>query len=437
MSNEPRNRRHTLPVGPRSLGTGLAGTVLFGLGLLLVGAIGPARHPTPSSLQAEGTGTMEACTVGIATGRATRDGRPMIWKTRDSAGTDNEVVWVTSAPIHYLAVVDAGSPAAWMGLNERGFAILNSASSDLPGGRGTGNGQVMSQVLGTCSSVAEFEAYLGRTNTTGRSTQANYLVLDAGGAVAIYETAGNAYWKYDANDPETAPYGYLVKTNFAFHGGGQGGIERYYRTSLLVPGYHAAGRLEPRSILRQQMRDFARPTGEPLPIPFPDSWEAGKPAGYIHVDKSICRTSSVSAAVMQGVKPGEPATLSTFWVMLGQPAASITLPYWPVGPTPPEADGPRTAPLCDASRRIRDLLFDLPGADNRHFLDTRKLKDGHGGGLWPITLAAEDSIFTATDALLNEWRRRQPTAATILQAEGALAKYALGKLQYGYSTLKR
>jgi hypothetical protein len=205
----------------------------------------------------------------------------------------------------------------------------------------------------------------------------------------------------------------------------------------LVPGFHAAGRLEPRSILQQQMRDFARPTGETLPVPFDGTWEAGTPAGYIHVDKSICRTSTVSVAVMQGVKPGEPATLSTFWVMLGQPAASITVPYWPVGPTPPEADGPRTAPLCDASRRIRNLLFDLPGPENRHFLDTRKLRDGRGGGLWSLTLAAEDSIFTATDALLNGWRRRPPTAATILQAEGTLATYALGILQNGYSTLRR
>ncbi len=426
MPRETRNRRRT-----GLLGAGLISTVLF-----LFSSFGPARRGLTTSFP-PGSAAVEECTVGVATGRATRDGRPMIWKTRDAPGTDNEVVWVTSAPIHYLAVVDAGSPSAWMGLNERGFAILNSASSDLPGGRGTGNGQVMSQVLGTCSSVAEFEAYLERTNTTGRSTQANYLVLDAGGAVAIYETAGNAYWKYDANDPQTAPYGYLVKTNFAFHGGGQGGIERYHRTSRLVPGYHAADRLEPRSILRQQMRDFARPTGESLPVPFEGSWEPDRPAGYIHVDKSICRTSSVSAAVMQGVKPGEPPTLSTFWVMLGQPAASIALPYWPVGATPPEADGARTAPLCDASKRIRDLLFDLPGAGNQHFLDTRKLRDGHGGGLWSLTLAAEDSIWTAAEAHLREWRRIQPTASTILQAEGALARYALGILQNGYSTLKR
>jgi len=379
---------------------------------------------------------LEECTIGAASGRATTDGRPMIWKTRDASSTNNEVVWVTSYPIDYLAVRDARGNSSWMGLNEHGFAILNSVSSDLPGGStGPGNGSVMTEVLGTCSTLAAFEAYLKETNRTGRTTRANYIVMDSTGAVAIYETAGSEYWKYDVNDPEIAPDGYLVKTNFAWHGGGQGGIERFNRTSKLVPGYHAAGELNHRSILQRQMRDFSRPTGEPLAIPFGDRWESEKPLGYIHVDKSICRTSSVSAAVMQGVRPGEPAFLSTFWVMLGQPAASITVPYWPVGPTPPEADGPQTAPLNDISNRIRGLLFDLP--EERHFMNTQKLKDGSGGGLWGITMAAEDSILTATEVLLTDWRRRPPRPAVILEAEMTFARYALGILKNGYSDLVR
>jgi hypothetical protein len=404
-------------------------------GALLVGAIllilvGRSPLPAPASL--------EECTVGLATGRATSDGRPMIWKTRDASALNNEVVWVSDRPIPYVAVVTAGYSSVWMGINQQGFAILNSQSSDLPTERsGPGNGQVMERALGECATVAEFEAYLERTNRTGRSTQANFLVLDATGAVALFETAGRAFWKYDVNDPSVAPYGYLVKTNFAYHGGGQGGIERFHRTSRLVPGYHAAGALNPRSILQKQMRDFSRPTGEPLPVPFPDRWEEGKPVGYIHVDKSICRTSSVSAAVMQGVKPDEPAQLSTLWAMLGQPAASISIPYWPVGPTPPESDGPETAPLCDVSLQIRGLLFDLPGAEDRHFLDTRKLRDGRGAGLWSLTLAAEDSILDASAKLLDGWRQRPPQAAEILQVEATFTRYALGILQNGYNSLNR
>jgi len=415
-----RHRHHLLAILPAALLTGA---------LLLV-LVGRSPLPAPAGL--------EECTVGLATGRATSDGRPMIWKTRDAGSLNNEVVWVSDRPIPYVGVVTAGYSSVWMGINQQGFAILNSQSSDLPPERsGPGNGGVMEWALGECATVAEFESYLEQTNRSGRMTQANFLVLDATGAVALFETAGRAFWKYDVNDPAVAPYGYLVKTNFAFHGGGQGGIERFHRTSRLVPGYHAAGELNPRSILQKQMRDFSRPTGEPLPVPFTDRWEEGKPVGYIHVDKSICRTTSVSAAVMQGVKPGEPARLSTLWAMLGQPAASITIPYWPVGPTPPEADGPETAPLCDVSQRIRGLLFDLPGAEDRHFLDTRKLRDGRGGGLWSLTLAAEDSILDASAKLLDGWRRQPPRPAEILQVEATFTRYALGILQNAYHTLNR
>jgi hypothetical protein len=414
----------------RNLRYGMMGTLL--IALALAGASWRAAPDLPVTSDF----SFEECTIGAASGRATSDGRPMIWKTRDASSTNNEVVWVTSHSIDYVAVTDAGRSSAWMGLNENGFAILNSVSSDLPGGRsGPGNGSLMTEVLGLCSTLVELEAYLERTNLTGRSTRANYIAMDATGAVAIYETAGNEFWKYDVNDPETAPDGYLVKTNFAWHGGGRGGIERFHRTSQLVPAFHAAGELDYRSILQRQMRDFSRPTGEALPVPFEDCWDPDKPEGYIHVDKSICRTSTVSAAVMQGVRPGEPPSLSTFWVMLGQPAASITVPYWPVGPTPPEADGSQTAPLNDASRQLRGLLFDLPG--ERHFLDTRKLKSGVGGGLWGITMAAEDSILTAAETLLAEWRQQPPRAAEILQAEAAFARYALGILRKGYTTIAR
>jgi len=419
----PSLERYRLP-----LGAALLLGALFTAALLL-SSPGQESSPLPDTGE---------CTVGLASGRATSDGRPMIWKTRDAGAIHNEVVWVGDREIPYVAVVTAGHSSVWMGINREGFAILNSLSSDLPGGEsGPGNGGVMEHALGACATVAEFEDYLERTNRSGRRTRANFAVLDASGAVALFETSGDSFWKYDANDPEVAPYGYLVKTNFAYHGGGEGGIERFHRTSRLVPGYHAAGELNPRSILQDQMRDFSRPTGEPLPVPFEERWEPDKPVGYIHVDKSICRTTSVSAAVMQGVRGGEPSELSTLWAMLGQPAASITIPYWPVGPTPPEADGPETAPLCDVSRKIRGMLFDLPGEENRHFLDTRKLRDGRGGGVWSITLAAEDSILTAAGELLEEWRRHPPTTDEILQVEERFTDYALGILQNAYSTLRR
>lgn len=76
-----------------------------------------------------------------------------------------------------------------MGVNEHGFAIINSAISDLPTNKqGIGNGALMKTVLGSCKTVVQFENYLKSTNKTGRATQANFAVMDTTGAAAIFET---------------------------------------------------------------------------------------------------------------------------------------------------------------------------------------------------------------------------------------------------------
>ena len=46
----------------------------------------------------------EECTVGVACGKATPDGRPLLWKTRDTNAKNNEVVYVTDGTYKYLAL---------------------------------------------------------------------------------------------------------------------------------------------------------------------------------------------------------------------------------------------------------------------------------------------------------------------------------------------
>ena len=151
------------------------------------------------------------------------------------------------------------------------------------------------------------------------------------------------------------------------------------------------------------------------------------PYGYIYTYKSICRSTSVSAAVIQGILPGESAKLSTMWTMLGQPAASIAVPYWPVGKTPAEANGISTAPLCNIARQIKSFLFDYE--TDRHYIDSYQLLDGNGGGLWARTFPAEDSIFAAAEEKLDYWRTDSLITGEMLTTEKALAKYAHSILQ--------
>ncbi|MFC1553485.1 carcinine hydrolase/isopenicillin-N N-acyltransferase family protein [candidate division KSB1 bacterium] len=399
---------------------------------------------------------LEECTIGVASGKATTDGRPMIWKTRDfTSAPNNEIYYNTSGNINFVCVVTAnGSPNsdAWMGINEKGFAILNSVSSDLPGSSrtGMGNGGFMRHALANCGTVADFEILLKETDVSGRTTKANFAVLDAIGAVAIYETANNQHWKYDANDPKTAPDGYLVKTNFAFNGGGKGGIERFERTTKLVPGYFKKGELNYKSILRDQMRDFVDKDNNPIELPFKDKWDEKSPYGYISCNLCICRPSSVSAAVMQGVKPGEDPRLSTLWAMLGQPAMSITVPYWPVGPAPEAANGSRTAPLADISNKIKELLFDhvemavdprtqreARTRASRNLIDSFKLRDENGNGLWAEIFPAEDKIFEKAEANLENWRKTGVNTEDMLKTESLLSSSALSALEKAYENLLR
>lgn len=372
--------------------------------------------------------SLSACTIGVAAGRATPDGRPLVWKTRDnSAERDNELVYNTSFKIPFLEITNAGGTSAWMGLNRSGFAILNTVCEDLPvTGSGLSNGVLMRNALGSCNTLAEFETFL--QNNDHGNTHGNFGAIDSTGAAAIFEISGTSYWKYDATDSATAPYGYVIRTNFAANGDGVNGsgYDRFQRSADLMYDFYRGDSLSYKSILRYQMRDFSDSKSNPVPVPFPDRWVSYRPYGYIHTGSSICRNSSVSTVVMQGILSGEPSWLSTMWTMLGAPMSSIAVPYWPVGSTPPQANGNSTAPLCDVSLDIRSYLYDYP--ENSYYLDSYKLRDGQGGGIWPQIFAAEDSILTAAQQQLEQWRINGTSALELQSYQAQAAVSALDKL---------
>ena len=308
----------------------------------------------------------------------------------------------------FIAVVTPGAlEYCWMGVNEKGFAIINAYAPDLPGSY-EDNCSFMKDAIGTCATVGDFQALLDDTNITGRRTQSNYGVIDSTGAAIIFETCNTSYWKFDANDTIVAPKGYIIRTNFSVHGGGEGGVERYVRSSKLISNFYSGDSLNYKSILRYQMRDFSDNLSQPLSIPYDDKLFTDTPYGFICTSKSICRGSSVSAAVIQGVLMGESPRLSTMWTILGQPATTIAVPYWPVGKTPTVSYRSPISSLCDLAIKLREELFEVIYVSliqsNCDFIDTYKLKYENGLGLWSKTFPAEDSIFIAAENLLDKWR---------------------------------
>lgn len=380
---------------------------------------------------------LEECTAGVASGKATVDGRPLLWKTRDAGATNNEVIWNTSGRYHFVSVVSTGyQNSSWMGVNEKGFSIINTLSMDLsPADSGPGNGDFMVQALQECATVEEFQALLEATNESGRRTRTNYGVIDATGAAAFFETAGHRFWRYDAQDTEL---GYLVRTNFAINGtraGGKrpGSMDRYLQTEDLMLDFFRTDGIDFREIVKIQVRSFGDPDGNLVELPITESFQGHAPGFYPH-NSSINRNSSVSFSVIQGVLPDEDPRLSTMWTILGQPSTGILVPYWPVGETPPEADGPETAPLNDLANQIRANLYAEPGRDldpdqRPLFINTGKLRNEDGSGTWRLMMPVEDSIIAESEERLERWRESGAQVQEMLATEETMTARALAALE--------
>jgi hypothetical protein len=335
-----------------------------------------------------------------------------------------------------------------MGVNERGFSIINTLSMDLPAAdSGMHNGTFMAHALRECATVDEFERLLKQTNEAGRRTNTNYGVIDATGAAAFFETAGHEFWRYDAADTEK---GYILRTNFARNGDGSRGdppysMDRYLLTEQLMIDFYRTDKIDFKEIVKTQVRSFGNSDGTLVPLPFTETIE-GYERGYFPHNSSINRNSTVSFAVIQGVHFHEDARLSTMWTILGQPSTGVLVPYWPVGETPPEANGPETAPLCDAANQIRQELyweFENPAPNDERvrplFINTLDLLDENGDGIWKITMPVEDSIITESEMALEGWRESGIDIDEMLATEQNMASRALRVIQsaYEYLTTRR
>jgi len=363
----------------------------------------------------------EECTTAVVSGGATPDGRPLLWKNRDVDEQNNKVVLVSDGALAAVAIASAGtSSSVWMGVNIAGFAIENSNSEDLEGTSGTGNGSFMRQALTSCATVADFEALLVQTNTAGRTTRANYGVIDASGGAALFEVGNHTFRKYDATDPSDAPDGFIVRTNFAFTGDGSGtGQVRYDRAVALLDGAVLSDSLTHAFLLRYAARDLKNDAVDPYPLPY-EGGQDGRPAGYVRTVYSINRESTRSATVFRGVRSAEDPGLTTMWTILGEPVCSVALPVWPLaGSVPAALGGPATAPLCDAAIVRRALCYSL--MTSPEYIDTRALVDGTGGGVFACTEPIEDRALLRAEAALETWRASFPAPQAVAQFQNALA----------------
>ncbi len=363
----------------------------------------------------------DGCTTAVVSGKATVDSRPLLWKNRDTEEVQNKVAFFSGGKYDVIGVVTADSTSSvWMGINSAGLAIENSVSSDLEGTSSAENGSFMKYALQNCATVGEFEQLLIQTNDSGRKTQANYGLIDAFGGAAIFETGNHTYMRFDANDPTVAPLGFIVRTNYAFTGGGGGsGYERYNRALELLTGAVLNSELSHDYILKSAARDLKNDKINPYPLPFPGSQE-GHPQGYVRTYYSINRSTTRSCAVFHGVIPGEDPRLSTMWIILGEPVCGVAVPLWVfAGAVPPEMDGPTTAPMNEASVLKKETCYTDPASNQ--YINTYALADGAGGGIFSYSLPVENWAISQTASSINSWRTTFPEAKAMQEFQATLA----------------
>lgn len=167
-----------------------------------------------------------ACTSAVVSGKVTPDGRPLLWKNRDTDYLRNHVAYIKGEKYNFIADVNSANfPAlkeAWMGTNSVGFALMNTQSYNLVEvkdgeERGAANGRIIYRALEVCATVEDFCHFLD-TISKPSLIEANFGVIDAQGAAAMFEVDYYKYTMYDANNPKDAPYGYIARTNFSFAG---------------------------------------------------------------------------------------------------------------------------------------------------------------------------------------------------------------------------
>lgn len=316
------------------------------------------------------------CTSAIVSGRFTVNGRPILWKHRDTSDLNNKVERIESeSGFDYVALFnqsDTLSEQAWIGFNEVGFAIMNTASYNLKADsvkEMDKEGLVMAKALETCRTVDDFESFLKREQKP-LGVEANFGVIDANGSAAYFETCNFDFKRIDVDSV-------VVRTNYSHTGRvdeGYGYI-REATAELLLKPYVVTRSLTPSVFTEILSRSFYHSLmGQDFAL-------CG--LEYI-VDRDFIprRISSASVAI-EGVTPSDNPLMTTMWSVLGYPPCGVVRPVWIFeGGIPKEVVSTKgeLAPDVRNANKLKEQVFDFSRDNGNNYLRIGKLfkKDGTG-----------------------------------------------------------
>ncbi|MDR0824264.1 MAG: hypothetical protein LBN74_04170 [Prevotella sp.] len=358
---------------------------------------------------------ISACTTAVISGKGTVDGRPLLYKHRDTGSLQNKLMIFTDGKYKYIGIVNSNDKAGkevWSGYNSAGFAIMNSASynlNDVEAGKEEREGILIKKALQQCATLGDFEKLLA-TLPKPLYVNANFGVIDAQGGAAYYETGDYSFRKFDANDPSVAPMGYIVRTNFSFSGDRERdkGLSRYQAAEPLFYNASLSGSLSYRFLLQDVSRHLTHGlTGTNLYDLMPQ--DTVKPVFAAFRDY-IPRYSTASVMVVQGVKEKEPVSSTTMWTILGSPLTTMAIPVWlnddNIYPSVLFADETGNAKICNWSLELKKRLFPITRGEGNDYINVSALIARNGRGILQQILLKEDWILSASEEFLNRKRSK-------------------------------
>jgi hypothetical protein len=391
----------------------------------------------------------QACTTAIVSGKFTKNGRPLIFKHRDTGELQNSIMFLNDGKYKYMGVVnsiDTLGGEVWMGTNSAGFCIMNSASYNLKLDEDTTRikdreGIIIKQALRECETLKDFEKLINNLPKP-LGVEANFGVIDAFGGAAYYETDNWGYTKIDVNDSKIAPFGYVIRTNYSFTGtrdDGYGYI-RYLTAEELFYNAEATKSIDHKFFLKDISRslkhsllnkDWANDYPKDSKNPF-----------YIIAQDYIPRYSSASSYLCEGVKEGEPVELTTMWTILGYQFCSVAIPTWvSAGPELPKlviSNDNNIAPICNAALKLKEKVFPIKRGNGDSYMNLSSIFNNDESGIYQKLRIIEDEIFYQTELKLTSWRQEGISKTEVLKYYSWLDKYISKKYkeEFGYSLLE-
>lgn len=365
-----------------------------------------------------------ACTTAVISGRYTPDGKPMLWKVRDTESLNNKMMYIDSGRYAFIGLVnteDTNGSQVWAGSNEVGFAIMNSASFNVNVNDSSAlkdqEGFFMKKALATCATLADFEVLLQQTSKP-MGLAAHFGVIDGEGGAAFYEVNNRTFTKFDANDQQTAPCGYVLRTNFSFTGEKDKGLG-YCRfqtaQELLMQGY-LTNRLSPATFLQEYSRCFKHTF---LNCDYRTTFEKGANGEmpFINVSDLITRHDTSSAIVIEGVKASESKDMSTIWVQVGFPETCVSFPLWVrAGKALPKmltADKENRVQLSDWAMAWKSRCFPMKTVEQYRYLNLSLLVNAEKTGFLQRIEQLENGLFDELSTRRQAWAQCTPTVAEL------------------------